>query len=65
MPQRITQAKKNYQIAMQIVDSRSLSAETGACLTVSKQVFDSLVLLVDSKLEVFCSYLHTTMPLQL
>ena len=50
---------------MQIVDSRSWSAVTGACLTVSKQVFNSLVLLVDNKLEVFCSYLHTTMPLQL
>ena len=56
---------KNYQKAMQIVDSRSLSVKTGACLTVSKQDFDSLVLLVDSKLEAFCSYLHPTMPLQL
>ena len=38
---------------MQIVDSRWPSAVTGTCLTVSKQVFDSLVLLVDSKLKYF------------
>ena len=38
---------------MHIVDSRSRSAVTGDCLTVSKQVFDSLVLLVDNKLKYF------------
>ena len=35
------------------MDSRSWRAVTGACLTVSNQVFDSLVLLVDSKLKYF------------
>ena len=41
---------------MQIVNSRSQRAVTG---TVSKQVFDSLVLLVESKLEYFVAITYS------
>ena len=52
MPQK-KPSLKIHQKAMKIVDNRLWRAVTGACLTVSKQVFNSLALLVDSKLNYF------------